>query len=68
MKKIALHNGCYGCPFLSRMTKTEWYCGAKTVLTNGESWKLPPESSVVGEKNKSPEWCPLPVVIEGDLA
>lgn len=60
---ITLSYGCLGCPFVSKANEDQWYCGAKTVLTNGKTWRLPSESSVGNRENRRPEWCPLPVML-----
>jgi len=58
-----LRHGCYGCPFVSRASEDDRYCGAKTVATHGGTWRLPPVSCVDGAGNTEPHWCPLPVVV-----
>lgn len=67
MFTLTLRNGCYGCPFQSRASDYDRYCGGKTVATNGGTWRLPPESIVDNVQSKRPEWCPLPIVVEAEL-
>lgn len=61
---LLLRNGCYGCPFVSRASEESRYCSAKTVATHGGVWQLPPESCIDGVGNRSPDWCPLPVIVQ----
>lgn len=62
--KLELKYGCYGCPFVSRASEDSQYCSAMTVASNGGTWPLPAESCIPGIDNRSPEWCPLPVLVK----